>query len=274
MTSRIDQPSKDAVARRDTVVAILADAYAQFRTQHGVDAILQEARQYAINELIAAGTPPTVNVEYFQWRVDLCMFRGVFHKTRVFPFLKQQPEYYAKPYSVEWVDAYNKHQQIVTSASLYIMPVVQRDAIWKRLYGESAKFRAYESWVLPIPSNRGFHACVVQGLDRTRYLLDHEHLHIVFRDHFDQNGRKAGLEIVLSVLSEQVDTEDVVVHEALRRSWTLLTRWLCDLVKAPADEDRNLAKSIETVLEGRLIRDKTTVDEYHRDVLAIDEAIG
>ncbi|RYP11833.1 hypothetical protein DL767_011448 [Monosporascus sp. MG133] len=98
-----DPMSEDMQWRRRTILGMIGSVLD--KSPDELDYLVDWARGQAILFLFDNKVEPCISIDFFQWRVELVMWRCA-KDIWLFPFRDQQPVAYAEPFSLEYKDAY------------------------------------------------------------------------------------------------------------------------------------------------------------------------
>ncbi|KAI1135876.1 hypothetical protein F5Y05DRAFT_393667 [Hypoxylon sp. FL0543] len=153
----------------------------------------------------------------------------------------------------------------------YVWPQGEAEMVWQIVFPGRDQLRRGGPFSLPFPCDRNRQECVLKRLTRTNKLLDNRYVHITMVSMRDPDGRHVGFNVVLSAVSNAVDTEDVLFLRAITWAWQMLMRWYDRMLDA--DKDVNLAAFLEACLLDDLsrLRQKETVKEWNVQVQIYDQ---
>ncbi|KAK7919868.1 hypothetical protein PG985_007890 [Apiospora marii] len=158
--------------------------------------------------------------------------------------------------------------------SLYVMPAVSRDELWRRLFPGVHKFRGCEAFMMLFPPRRDFKRCVAKDIRRINELLDNRFVHLVWGDRIDQHGQRRGRCLTLSVARPNTNLADIVVVKSMRDGWFMLTQWLQELVSSDC-ADVEMAAFFEAEIAQRLFGSDSLrhIDDWNLVIADIDDIV-
>ncbi|KAK8039504.1 hypothetical protein PG993_007915 [Apiospora rasikravindrae] len=151
-----------------------------------------------------------------------------------------------KQYLAQFLPQVRDTYCIKNMGSFFTLDLESRDQLWTVMQMHMPKFEGYQSWALPFPAHLNFTELVIFGCNDSREHIDSRLVRIVFRTHFDKNGKEVSKDILLTPCSGFIDLEDLRVHGALMDAWWKLCRWLARLV---AGEEVKLLDHLKHELE-------------------------